>query len=103
MFSPDGNRLTVGSRIGIWIYDAHTGVELDFIPVNQSDVIGVSQSGQIYVEKSPDNIVNVRNSADRSIRLTLHGDTSNINYVRFNLEQNILTSDIGSKILVWDL
>ena len=102
-FSPDGNRMTVGSSIGFWIYDAHTGVELDLIPVNQSNVIGVSQDAQIYVEKSPDNTVNVRNSADRNVRATLQGDITDIYYVRFNLKKNIIASDIGSKIHVWDL
>ena len=102
-FSPDGNRLTVGSSIGFWIYDAHTGDELDLISVNQNNVIGVSQDAKFYVEKSPDRTVNVRNLGDRSVITTLEGDNSDIYYVRFNLEKNILASDIGTEIRVWDL
>lgn len=102
-FSPDGNRMTVGSSIGFWIYDAHTGVELDFVPVNQSNIIGVSQDAKFYAEKSPDRTVNVRNLGDRSVITTLEGDNSDIYYVRFNLEKNILASDIGTEIRVWDL
>ncbi len=102
-FSPDGNRLTVGSSIGFWIYDAYTGDELDLISVNQNNVIGVSQDAKFYVEKSPDRTVNVRNLGDRSVITTLEGDNSDIYYVRFNLEKNILASDIGTEIRVWDL
>ena len=29
--SPDGSQIAVASRIGIWIYDAHTGKELDLL------------------------------------------------------------------------
>ena len=102
-FSPDGNRLIVGSSIGFWIYDAYTGDELDLISVNQNNVIGVSQDAKFYVEKSPDRTVNVRNLGDRSVITTLEGDNSDIYYVRFNLEKNILASDIGTEIRVWDL
>ena len=30
-YSPDGTRLAVASSIGIWIYDPHTGKELDLL------------------------------------------------------------------------
>ena len=30
-YSPDGTKLAVGSTIGIWIYDARTGEELDLL------------------------------------------------------------------------
>ena len=102
-FSPDGNRLIVGSSIGFWIYDALSGDELDLIPVYQSNIIGVSPDARIYVEKNSDNTVSVRNLADGSVLSTLQGDIADIYYVRFNLEKNILVSDIGSEIHVWDL
>ncbi len=102
-FSPDSNRLIVGGSIGYWIYDAHTGVELDLITVNPSNILGMSPDARVYVEKISDNTVIVRNLADRSVITTLEGDNSDIYYVRFNLEKNILASDIGSEIRVWDL
>lgn len=102
-FSPDGNRLIVDGSIGFWIYDAHSGVELDLITVNQNNIIGVSPNARMYVERNLDNTVNVRNLGDRSVITTLEGDNSGIYYVRFNLERNILASDIGSEIRVWDL
>ena len=102
-FSPGGNRLIVDSSIGFWIYDAHTGVELDLIAVNSDNIIGVSPDARMYVERDLDNTVNLRNLGDRSVMTTLEGDNSDIYYVRFNLEKNILASDIGTEIRVWDL
>lgn len=102
-FSDDGNRLIVGGSIGYWIYDAHSGVELDLIPANPNNIIGMSPHGQMYVERTLDHTVNVRNLSDRSVITTLQGDNSDIYYVRFNLEKNILASDIGGEIRVWDL
>ncbi len=43
-YSPDGTKLAVGSSIGIWIYDAHTGEELDLYTGNAGDVSSVSFS-----------------------------------------------------------
>lgn len=102
-FSSDGNRLIVLSSIGIWIYDAHTGVELDLIPVNLYEAIGVSPNAQMYVERSSDHTVKVRSISDRSVMATLEGDNSDLHYVRFNLKENIIASDIGGEIRIWDI
>ena len=48
-YSPDGSRLAVASSIGIWIYDAETGKELDLITGQRDEVLCVAYSpdGQI--------------------------------------------------------
>lgn len=38
-FSPDGNLIAVGSRIGVWLYDAHTYVFVSLIAVEDTGVI----------------------------------------------------------------
>jgi WD40 repeat protein len=43
-YSPDGTRLAVASSIGIWIYDAQTGEELELIRGHTSGVNSVSFS-----------------------------------------------------------
>ena len=43
-YSPDGTRLAVASSIGIWIYDAQTGEELDLLTGPTSGVSSVSFS-----------------------------------------------------------
>lgn len=102
-FSPDGNRLIVGGSIGYWIYDAHSGTELDLISVNPRFIIGISPDSSMYVFRESDNTVKVRKFSDHSIISTLQGENSDIYYIRFNLEKNILASDIGSEIRVWDI
>ena len=41
-YSPDGTRLAVASKIGTWIYDAHTGEELDLLTGDTSPVYSIS-------------------------------------------------------------
>ena len=43
-YSPDGTQLAVASGIGIWIYDAHTGKELNLFTGHTSHVESVSFS-----------------------------------------------------------
>lgn len=38
-YSPDGKHLAVASEIGVWIYDAQTGIEQALIPAAQGNVI----------------------------------------------------------------
>ncbi len=103
MFSPDGERLIAVCSIGIWIYDTQTGAALDLVSYNASKLISVSPDASLYVSQDSDGTVNVRNMSDRRIISTLQGDNLDIDYMRFNLEKNILVSDIGSEIHVWDI
>ena len=43
-YSPDGTQLAVASGIGIWIYDAQTGEELDLLSGHTDEVVSVSFS-----------------------------------------------------------
>ena len=43
-YSPDGTQLAVASGIGIWIYDAQTGEELDLLSGHTDEVMSVSFS-----------------------------------------------------------
>ncbi len=43
-YSPDGSRLAVSSSIGIWIYDAHTGEELDLLIEDVGSAISIAYS-----------------------------------------------------------
>ncbi len=40
-YSPDGTRLAVAGSIGIWLYDAETGEELDLLTGHTGRVISV--------------------------------------------------------------
>ena len=43
-YSPDGNSLAVASYLGIWIYDTHTGEELNILLGHQAKVESVTFS-----------------------------------------------------------
>ena len=58
-FFPDSPRLAVASSCGIWIYDASTGKELDFLtgPMEGVNSIDFSPDGRIIVSGSKDGTV----------------------------------------------
>ena len=102
-FSPDGKRLIVKSSIGLWVYDTHTGTELDFVPGDQSNILGLSPNANIYVSRDTDNTVSVRNITDGSVISTLQGETTDIKHTIVSHDEDIIVSKIGNEILAWDL
>ena len=40
-YSPDGNQFAVGSSIGVWIYNVHTGKELNLLTEHTSGLRSV--------------------------------------------------------------
>ena len=102
-FSPDGNRLIVHGSIGIWIYDAHSGVELEFIPEHSYDIRAVNTDVEMYVTIDSDNSVRVRNLLDGKVKVTLKTETEDIRYMTFSPLGNILAGGIRHDIHLWDL
>ncbi len=110
MFSHDGNRLIVQSSIGLWIYDTHTGVELDFIALGPSTFIGVSPDAQTYVSLDADDIVRVRDLTTNSVKATLKADAEDIRRVVFWADRSTFSADskmfaygVGEEIQLWSL
>ena len=64
-FSDDGNRLMVENTVGIWVYDAHSGVELDLITGNFSDSLALSRDGSTAAGWGPDDKLCLWQIADR--------------------------------------
>ena len=60
-YSPDGRRLAVASSIGVWLYDAETGVELDLLTGHRAYVRNVyfSLDGQTLVSASRDKAIRI--------------------------------------------
>ena len=59
-YSPDGTKLAVGSRIGVWIYDAQTGEELYLYPGPTGFVWNISFSPDGNTIASEDSDNNIR-------------------------------------------
>ena len=102
-FSPNSKRLIVESSIGIWVYDTHTGVELDFIAENPSNLLGFSPDASMYVSKGTDDKVQLRNITDGSVKVTLKGDTADIHRIAFSPDGRMLAGAIDENIHLWDL
>ena len=103
-FSADGNRLMVRNSVGIWVYDAHSGVELDLIAANLSNRLAISPDGRTVAGRGPDDKVCLWNVADGENKVTLKGDTSKVGRMTFSPDSRTVaagTSD--NKIILWDV
>ena len=58
-YSPDGNLLAVGTSIGIWVYDVHSGAELTLLTGHTSEVesIAFSPDGTTFASGGYDGTV----------------------------------------------
>jgi RNA polymerase sigma factor (sigma-70 family) len=104
-YFPDGTRLVVRSSIGLWIYDAHTGEEVDLFTGDPWDVItmALSSDGHTLAVASEKNIrlldLHTRNQRD-----VLAGHKSDVDSLAFSPTGEILAS--GSEdttIRLWDV
>ena len=106
-YSPDGTLLAVASTIGIWIYNAETGEELDLFTGHTDWVISL-----VF---SPDGNTLASGSSDLKVRLwdvdtgrhlrTLEGHTRWVYSVSFSPDGDTLasgSSDDDRNIILWD-
>ncbi len=93
-YSPDGTKLAVGSGIGIWIYDAHTGEELDLYTGHAGVVWSVSFSpdGNTIASGSYDETICLWNTHTGELIHTLTEHTDRVFSVSFSPDGNTLAS-----------
>lgn len=102
-YSTDGNQLIVESAIGIWIYDVHTGIELDFIAENDTDILGLSRDTQTFASLGSDNTLQLRSFPDGNLKITLQGDASEIQVISFSPDGRTLAGSTRKEIYLWDV
>ncbi|MCG9129428.1 PD40 domain-containing protein [Candidatus Poribacteria bacterium] len=108
-FTSDGNRLIVDTKIGLWDYDVHTGIELDFIPedrwysIRLGSSLGISPDGKRYITFDSEDIFTIRNLGDRTAIYTIEEPTIEIQQVAFSQDGNILAVGNKNVINLWDL
>ena len=105
-YSPDGGTIAVASSIGIWLYDAHTGVELALITGHTAYVycIAFSPDGQTLASGSRDSTIRLWNIQTRRRKATLIGHISRVKAVAFSPDGNTLASTgIDDTVRLWDL
>ena len=104
-YSPDGTRLAVAGSIGIWLYDAQTGEEINLLTGHTSGVFSVAFS--------PDANTIASGSSDRTVRLwdantgrllrTLTGHTEWVEGVAFSPDGNTIASGSSDDtVRLWD-
>ena len=104
-YSPDGNRLAVASGTGIWLYDAHTGKELDLLTGHTGNVLTVafSPDGTTIASGSQDNTVMLWDAITGEHKQTLIGHENIVNSVAFSPNGRILASaNFDCNVRLWD-
>ena len=106
-YSPDGNLLAVGTYIGVWIYDVHTGAELDLLTGHTAEIesLAFSPDGNTLASggRWGDDTIQLWDVATWQRKATLTGHTSRITDMAFSPDGTILASGSGDKtVRLWN-
>ncbi len=104
-YSPDGTRLAVAGNIGIWLYDAQTGEELNLYTRHADWVSSVafSPDGNTIASGSRDNTVHLWHTNTGEHIRTLSGHPNNVYTVAFSPDGNTIASGGTDNIIrLWN-
>ena len=108
-YSPDGTRLAVASRIGIWIYDAQAYQELSLFTGDMFGGLSVtfSPDEQTLASGGWDDTINeytirLWDVATGEHKQTLQGHTSSVNSIAFSPDgQTLASGSLDGTVLLW--
>ena len=117
-YSPDGTQFAVATAIGVWLYDADTGEELDLLTVNETDealdpllvkeipevrALAYSPNGRILAIAGGYQ-VQLWDAVNRQPKTTLTGHTSSVLSVSFSPDgRTLASSSFFSEVRLWDV
>ena len=106
-FSPDGTRLAVATSIGIWLYNAHTGAEVNLLPDPSGDwvaLIAFSPDGGTLAGGSQEGPVQLWDVDTGGHLSTLIGHQDWIRAMSFSADGKTLTTVSWNKqVICWDV
>ena len=104
-YSVDGTQLAVGSSIGVWVYNALTGEEIDFLAEHTSEVrsVAFNPDGSTLASGSGGGTIHLWDATTGQHQHALTGHRSAVNSVAFNPDGSTLASGSGGgTIRLWD-
>ncbi len=106
IYSPDDTMLAVATGIGIWLYDAQTGDEIDLLVGHTEPVraVAFTRDGTKLASGSEDETIRLWDVPNRSHLRTLTGHTSTIRSLAFSPDGNTLVSGSSDRSArLWDV
>ncbi len=102
-YSPDSSRLAVASSIGIWIYDAETGEELNLFTGHSGPVdrLAYSPNGHFIASSSDDKTVRLWDTVTGEQKVVLNHDNNVTDFLYSPDGSTIITNSQG-KACLWN-
>ena len=103
-YSNDGTRLAVGSGIGVWVYNAFTGAEIDLLTGHTSVIrsVAFSRNGSTLAGGGWDGTIHLWDATTGQHRNKLTGHRSAVRSVAFSRNGTLASGSQGGTIHLWD-
>ncbi len=105
-YSKDGSLFAAASTIGVWLYDAHTGKELNLFLEHTEGVhsVAISPDNSLLANDGEDNKITLRDLQTGDLKLTLSGHTDGVRSLTFSQDGQILISGGDDELIYfWDV